>query len=84
MQEGQDIVIDDTNFNPKNKQQIQVQIALNNEFGEHQYELEEKFIDTPLEECIKRDSKRDKPVGKKVIMEMWSRYLKPDKEAFTK
>lgn len=78
MQEGQDIVIDDTNFNPKNKQQIQVQIALNNEFGEHQYELEEKFIDTPLEECIKRDSKRDKPVGKKVIVEMWSRYLKPE------
>lgn len=36
------------------------------------------FIDTPLTECIKRDSKREKPVGEAIIRKMYNDYLKPD------
>ena len=35
------------------------------------------FIDTPLTECIKRDSKREKPVGEAIIRKMYNDYLKP-------
>jgi predicted kinase len=30
-------------------------------------------MDTPLDECIRRDSLREKPVGEERIREMWSK-----------
>lgn len=76
---GHNIVIDDTNFAPKHIKTIRDLVTLHNSFTTaYMYEVEEKFIDTPLEECIRRDQKRERPVGKRVIMEMWSRYLKPE------
>lgn len=39
------------------------------------YEVEYKtFFDTPLEECVLRDSKREHPIGAKVITELYNRY----------
>ncbi len=35
---------------------------------------------TPVEECIERDSKREKSVGKAVILNMYNTYLKPKNE----
>lgn len=29
----------------------------------------------PVEECIERDSKREKPVGKAVILNMYQKYI---------
>ena len=44
----------------------------------HKADFEVKFFDTPVMECIERDSKRgEKSVGAKVIMGMYDRYLKP-------
>lgn len=40
-------------------------------------EFLEMFFDTPLEECIKRDKDREKPVGEAIIRKMWKDYLKP-------
>jgi len=40
-------------------------------------DYEEKFFDTPVEECIRRNSLREKPVPEKVIWDMYHRYLQP-------
>jgi len=77
---GHNIVIDDTNFDPKHKEHIQGLIFEHE--NDYEYELEEKFIDTPLGECILRDSKRENPVGKKVIINMFEKYLKPEPKKF--
>jgi predicted kinase len=68
---GKNIIVDDTNFNPVHKERI-LQIA-----GD-KARVEEIFIDTPIEECIQRDSQRpiEKRVGAIVIWTMFNRYLK--------
>lgn len=68
-----DVVIDDTNLDPKHEIKIR-------QFVGDKAEIKVKFIDTPLDECIKRDSKREKPVGEKVIRDMYEKYLKPKEE----
>ncbi len=39
-----------------------------------------KDIDTPLEECIERDSKRSNPCGKEIIERMYNKYINRDKQ----
>ena len=42
---------------------------------EEPYTLEFKnFFDVSLEECIERDSKRENPIGEKVITETYNKY----------
>lgn len=41
--------------------------------------VEDKWMDTPVEECIRRDSLRPEPVGEKVIRDFHKRYLKQRK-----
>lgn len=69
---GRDIIIDDTNLHPKHRKKIE---ALAQELD---MEFQVKLIDTPLEECIRRDSKRKGKanVGEKVILGMYNDYLK--------
>lgn len=67
---GKNVIVDDTNFHPKHEERIR-EIA-----GLFNAEVEIKMFDVPVEECIKRDQKRDKPVGKAVIMEMYRKYVK--------
>lgn len=70
LQEGEVVIVDDTNFSPKHEKRIE-QIA-----KEFNVPVEWKdFTDVPLNVCIERDSKRANPVGEKVIREMWMRYL---------
>lgn len=39
------------------------------------YTIETKdFFDVPLEECIERDSRREKPIGKEVIIDTYNKY----------
>lgn len=72
------IIIDDTNFCPKHEKQIRDVVDDFNSLNVlTQYQIEVKFFDTPLEECLKRDAKREKSVGKDVILKMWNQYLKP-------
>lgn len=63
-------IVDDTNFESKHEEQIKLIAA------SHGCPVEIKVFDTPLEECIERDAKREKPVGEKVIRDMHERYLK--------
>lgn len=64
---NRNIIIDDTNLDPKHEARIR-ELA----FSDTQIEIKE--FRTSLEECIERDSKRQNPVGEKVIREMNDRY----------
>lgn len=70
LEQGFNVVVDDTNFSYETHWEIVADKA--------GADFEIKFFDVPVMECIKRDSKRgEKSVGSKVIMGMYERYLKP-------
>ena len=77
---GYDIVIDNMNLNDWNWNDVQRKIDDFNRsiFGlkpKKRYTLEFKdFFDISLEECIERDSKRENPIGEKVITETYNKY----------
>lgn len=69
-----DIVLDNMNLNPRHWDYIQRVINYANDNIGVLYTLEFKdFFDVSLEECIERDSKRENPIGKKVITETYNR-----------
>lgn len=68
---GYNVVCDDTNFAPEHADKLS-EIADNCDAN-----FEEKFFDTPINECLKRDAKRgDKSVGGDVIFKMYYKYLR--------
>jgi len=85
---GFNVIVDDTNFDPKHAKTIKEMIDIINkpEEGKPSFniEVEEKFFDVPVYECIERDKLRgDKSVGEKVIINMWKKYLdKPVKQEY--
>lgn len=68
---GKNVVVDDTNLDPRHVDQFK-SIA-----SEFLADYEEEFFDTPVEECIRRNSLREKPVPENVIWDMYHRYLQP-------
>ena len=72
---GYDVIIDNTHLNPVHFDKVQelVQEISNN--IKKDIDLEKKFFDTPVQECIRRDSNRPEYVGKAVIMDMYNKYL---------
>lgn len=66
---GKNVVVDDTNLDPKHSIQLQ-SIA-----SEFLADYEEMFFNTPLEICISRNESRENPVPEKVICDMYNRYL---------
>lgn len=74
---GKSIIVDDTNFNTQHIEDIeelsrQVNYDL---MDEDLFGFEVKEFNTPVWECIERDSKRENPVGAKVIWKMYNQYL---------
>lgn len=65
---GKDIVSDNMNLNPKTLKHLK---TLAEKFG---YNIEYRFIYTPLEECIRRDALREHPVGENVIRNTYNKY----------
>jgi len=55
------VVIDDVNLNPKNKQ------LWSNIAKENNASFQHVHIDTPVDECVRRDNEREGSVGKHVI-----------------
>ena len=75
LREGYSVICDDTNLDPKHEPVLKALASM------CEADFEVKFFDVPLLECIERDLKRgDKSVGSKVIMGMYERYLKKEKE----
>lgn len=78
---GYDIVIDNMNLNPKEVEfYIKAIDTHNNPTGivanmvREPYFLEFKDFPTPLSECIDRDSKREHPIGKDTITQIYNKY----------
>lgn len=71
------IIIDDMNLNPRDIDYI---IKAVNKFNKvlkskNQYKIEIKdFTNVPLNVCIERDSKRENPLGEKVIRGIFNKY----------
>lgn len=75
------VVVDDTNFAPQHEQDIRNLIMSSSNGRVATAEIKVKFMDTPLEECIKRDLYRPNSVGKDVIMKMYNQYVNAKIEA---
>lgn len=78
LQEGKHVIIADTNLNPVHIQHIRQLVKENKEtLGDVDIVLED-FTLASVEECIKRDLKRNNPVGERVIREQYKKWLYPD------
>lgn len=76
---GFNVVLDSTNLNvERNKNRY---FKYKQSFPS--LSVEYKFIDTPLEECIKRDLARPNSIGEKVITEMYEKYIAPPPVTYT-
>lgn len=71
LQEGHDVIVDDTNLNPIHEE------ALRELAKQHNAEFEVKdFTHMTIEECIRNDQKRPNYVGEKVIRQQYRQWLK--------
>ena len=72
------IIIDDMNLNPKDFEYVSAVVDKANEIIKdikNQYKIEIKdFTNVPLNVCIERDSKRENPLGEKVIRDIFNKY----------
>ena len=77
---GYDIVIDNMNLNDKTIKEIQRYVEEFNDWIrlsvlDIHYDIEfKKFLDVPLETLLERDSKREHPIGEKVIRDLYTKY----------
>ena len=69
LEEGFHVICDDTNLNPKTIRSLTELVK-----GLATVEFK-SFLDTPLQECICRDLKRERSVGEKVIRDFHKRYF---------
>jgi predicted kinase len=60
------VIVDNTNLSPKTFKSLQ-RIA---EDCDAEFELNNSFLDVPIEECLRRNALRENPVPEKVIWEM--------------
>ena len=75
MIDNKDIVVDDMNLNTKTTDYYEKIVKAYNDQNTDKYVLEYKqFFDVSVEECIRRDSFRDNPVGEQVIRSTYKRY----------
>ena len=76
IEKGYDVIVHDTNFGNRHFNDINVIASLmSNEKRNITVETKD-FTDVPLKTCIERDALRGaKSVGKKVIMDMYAKYL---------
>ena len=71
------IIIDDMNLNPRDIDYIIKAVNVFNKVlkSKDQYKIEFKdFTNVPLNVCIERDSKRENPLGEKVIRDIFNKY----------
>ena len=66
-----DVIVDDTNLAPQHEKRLHELATSRNA----SFEIVD--FNTPLEECIRRDAERPKPVEEKVIRDMYNKYLAP-------
>lgn len=70
LRSGKNIVIDNTNLNPKYVKAITTLVAI---YPKYVCEFND-FFDVTLEELLNRDKNREKPVGEKTIINFAEKY----------
>jgi predicted kinase len=70
LENGKHVIVDDTNFGP-HIDHIKELVK-----GKAIVEVNDSFLQVPVEECIKRDLKRFNSVGKDVIVKMYNKYVR--------
>ena len=73
LNKGYNVIIDDTNLHEKHFQRM---LEIAKDYTNCEVKIKE-FTEIPLEECIKRDLKRENTVGEKVIRDMYNTFLAP-------
>ena len=75
IQMRRNVIVDDTNLNPKHERHI---AKMARELGA-KFEVNDEFLKVSPDECIKRDLHRgEKAVGSEVIWDMYYRWIAPD------
>jgi len=69
--EGFNVIVDDTNLNPKHEDHIR---EIGKEFG---VSVEVKWFHIDVETAIERDLKRNRSVGERVIRKMFNDWIRP-------
>lgn len=82
LEQGHDVVIHDTNFNPTHEAQMRRIAGMLPWKGRCEVVIQD-FTNVPLEECIRRDLQRPASVGEKVIRDMWKQFLRPAPAVYT-
>ena len=78
LKEGKHVVIDDTNLSDRPVERIkQLAQKYSKETGQD-VRVEIKEFETSLEDCLERDAKREKKVGREVIMKMYRQHIVGD------
>ena len=71
LEDGKHVIVDDTNFG-RNIEHIKELVR-----GKAKVEINNSFLQVPLEECIRRDLLRPRSVGKDVIIKMYNQFVRP-------
>jgi predicted kinase len=71
LEKGKHVILDNTHLSESSINRIKELVK-----GKAEVVIEDKFLDVPLETCIKNDLKRFDSVGKDVIINMYEKYLK--------
>ncbi len=80
LEEGKHVIVDDTNLSEKNETRIRQLVHEFNKAHNDEVQVEIKEMETSLDECLKRDALREKPVGHKVIKTMHRQFFHKDPE----
>jgi predicted kinase len=77
LRNGKHVIVDDTNLNPQHEPHIRNLVhEYRRETGD-EVSVRVKFFEVSLEEAIARDLKRPRPVGERVIRQIYEKYLAP-------
>lgn len=71
LEEGKHVILDNTHLSENSINRIKELVK-----GKAEVIIEDKFLDVPLEICIKNDLKRLESVGKDVIVKMYEQHIK--------
>jgi len=77
LRSGKHVIVDDTNLNPQHEPHIRNLVQEYRRETGDEVSVRVKFFEVSLEEAIARDLKRPRPVGERVIRQIYEKYLAP-------
>lgn len=80
LRDGKHVIVDDTNLAKKHETHIRQLADMYKKETGQQIQVEVKFFEISVEECIRRDLKRQYSVGERVIKKMYKQFLQETDE----